>query len=221
MSEDVLIPKMTRLDKRKKKIKIPLINFVVILFGTLLIIAATFLNLNIKHYILPAGFFSHKNLTPENFVYSFYLIPQIPIVMFVCSVLGKKMALTSVILYILAGLFFIPVFALGGGLKYFGQYSFGYILAYLPAVFIAGNILKKKYSFPKMIKASIFGVLTIHIIGILYMCIIALIKHSGVTFIEGWINAQSGLKIIYDIITSFLLILIGKYLNEGLKFLLR
>lgn len=221
MSKDILIPKMTRLDKKKKRIKTPLINVVAILFGTLLIIAATFLNLEIKHYILPSGLFTHKPLTPEDYVYSFCLIPQIPVVMFVCSVLGKKMALTSVFLYIIAGLFFIPVFALGGGLKYFGQYGFGYILAYIPAVFIAGNILKKKYSFPKMIKAAIFGVLTIHILGILYMIVIALIKQSGLTFIEGWINAQSGLKIIYDIITSFILILIGKYFNEGLRYLLR
>ena len=150
MSKDILIPKMTRLDKKKKRIKTPLINVVAILFGTLLIIAATFLNLEIKHYILPSGLFTHKPLTPEDYVYSFCLIPQIPVVMFVCSVLGKKMALTSVFLYIIAGLFFIPVFALGGGLKYFGQYGFGYILAYIPAVFIAGNILKKKYSFPKI-----------------------------------------------------------------------
>lgn len=221
MSQEVLIPKMTRLDKKKKKIKTPLINFVVIIFGTLLIIASTFLNLNIKHYILPLGFFTHKPLTSEDYIYSFSLIPQIPVVMFVCSVLGKKMALTSAFLYIVAGLFFIPVFALGGGLKYFGQYGFGYILAYIPAVFIAGNILKKQYSFPKMIKAAIFGVLTIHILGILYMIIIALIKQSGMTFIQGWIHSQSGLKIIYDIISSFILILIGKYLNEGLKFLLR
>lgn len=221
MSEEVLIPKMTRLDKRKKRIKIPFINFVIILFGTLLIIASTFLNLNIKHYILPAGFFSHKPLTAEDFVYSFYLIPQIPTVMFVCSVLGKKMALTSVILYILTGLFIIPVFALGGGLKYIGQYGFGYILAYIPAVFLAGNILKKKYSFPKMIQATIIGVLTIHIIGIIYMSLIALFKQSGIAFVQGWICTQSGLKIVYDLITSFLLILIGKYLNEGLKFILR
>lgn len=221
MSEEVLVPKMTRMDKRKKRIKIPLINFVVILFGTLLIIASTFLNLNIKHYILPLEFFSHKQLNAEDFVYSFYLIPQIPIVMFVCSVLGKKMSLTSVILYILMGLFLIPVFALGGGLKYIGQYGFGYILAYIPAVFFAGNILKPKYSFPNMILATLAGVLTIHSFGIVYMSIIALFKHSGLTFIQGWIYTQSGLKIVYDLITSFILILIGKYLNEGLKFLLR
>ena len=71
-----------------------------------------------------------------------------------------------------------------------------------------------------MIKAAIFGVLIIHLAGIIYMIFIALIKGSGVDFITSWITAQSGLKIVYDLIASFVLILIGKYLNACLKFVL-
>ena len=139
--------------------------------------------------------------------------------MFVCSVLGRKLALTSILLYIITGLFIAPVFGLGGGLRYFAQYGFGYILAYIPATLFAGRFLNSEYSFGNMIKATIAGVLTIHILGILYMIIIALFKHTGGTFISGWIEAQSGLKIIYDLIASFVLILIGKYLHKGLKFI--
>lgn len=220
MSQEVLIPKMTRPDKTKKKIIIPWANFVVIIFGVLLIFMSTFINLNIKHYILPNDLFAGKNFSAEDFIFSFCLIPQIPIIMFICSVLGKRMALTSVFLYIIAGLFFVPVFALGGGIKYVFEYGFGYILAYIPATVIAGNLLGRKYDFPAMIKASVAGVLTIHILGIFYMVIIALLKHAGTDFISGWICAQSGLKIIYDIIASFVLILIGKYLHFCLKFIL-
>ena len=221
MSEDVLIPKMKRIDKNKKrKVKIPLINFVLILFCTLLIIASTFININFKHYIFPIDLFTNKNLSIDNFIFSIPFIPQIPIVMLICSTLGRKMALTSIILYILIGLFVIPVFALGGGPKYIGEYGFGYILAYVPAVVIAGKLLNK-YSFLDITKATLSGVLTIHICGIFYMVCIALIKHSGSMFILGWISAQSGLKIVYDLIFSFILILIGKYLHEGLKFILK
>ena len=52
------------------------------------------------------------------------------------------MAVTSVMLYILAGLFFVPIFALGGGVRYLAEFGFGYILGYIPAVIIAGNFLK-------------------------------------------------------------------------------
>ena len=219
MSEEVLIPKMTRIDKKKRKIKIPLINFVIIIFCTLLIIASTFININLKHYIIPLDLFTNKNLSMENFVFAIPFIPQIPIIMFICSILGRRMALTSVLLYLIIGLFFVPVFALGGGIRYFGEYGFGYILAYIPALLIAGKLLDK-YSFLDMIKATL-AVFTIHICGILYMIIIALIKQAGGMFIWGWITAQSGLKIVYDLIASFVLILIGKYIHEGLKFILK
>lgn len=221
MSEEVLIPKMTRKNhNEKKRVKIPLINFVVIIFCILMIIASTFINLNIKHFVIPIDLFTNKNLTFENFIFSVFFIPQIPVIMLICSTLGRKMALTSVILYIIIGLFFFPIFALGGGLKYFGEYGFGYILAYIPAILIAGKFLDK-YSFLDMVKSTFAGVFTIHIIGVLYMLAVALIKNSGSTFIFGWISAQSGLKIVYDLVISFILIFIGKYLNKGLKFILK
>lgn len=220
MTQEVLIPKMKRIDKRQQRIKIPMLNLVVILFCTLLLVGATFVNINIKHYFLPLDFFTNKNLTSEDFITCFSIIPQIPIVMFICSVLGRRMALTSVVLYILGGLFFAPVFALGGGIRYVTEYSFGYILAYIPAVLIAGNALRKTYSFKNMFLAALSGVLTIHICGIFYMIIIALIKHDGSTFIEGWISAQSGLKILYDFVGSFVLILIGKYIHSLTKFVM-
>lgn len=220
MTEEVLIPKMKRLEKKQRKIKIPLLNIILILFCILLIIGSTFININLKHYILSPEIFTGKPLIIEDFIYSFSIIPQIPVILFICSSLGKKMANTSIILYILAGLCSIPVFALGGGIRYITEFSFGYILSYIPAVIIAGNILNKKYSFKNMFLAALCGVLTIHTGGILYMIIIALLKHEGAHFIFSWIDAQSGLKIIYDIILSFILVLIGKYIHSVLKFIL-
>jgi biotin transporter BioY len=219
MNEEVLIPKMNRRSAMKRKIKIPMLNFVVILFCTLMIIGSTFININVKHYILPWTIFSSKGLTSSDFIYSFSLIPQIPVVMFVCSTLGRRMAITSVLLYILTGLFIFPVFALGGGFRYIFEYGFGYILGYIPAVAIAGNLLKK-YSFPDMIKSTLAGVFIIHVIGILYMILLAILKHAGGGFVTSWISAQSGLKIFYDLVASFVLVLVGKYLNQVLKFIM-
>lgn len=220
MSDQVLIPKMKRVEKTQKKYRIPWLNIALIIFCTLLIICSTFLNVNIKHYIIPQNIFSGEKLYAENFVYSMYFIPQIPIIMFICSLLGKRPAITCTIFYILLGLIAIPVFALGGGYHYLGEFGFGYILGYIPAIVLAGNCLGDEYSFIDMIKATILGVLTIHIIGIFYMIIVVLFKHAGGDFISGWIYAQSGLKIIYDIVISFVLILVGKYLHKGLTYIL-
>lgn len=216
MTQEVLIPKMKRLDKKHRKVKVPILNFVLIIFCTLLLIGATFINIDFKHYIIPADIFSNKSLLPEDYIWQFSIIPQIPTLMLVCSILGKKMSATSVALYLIAGLFIIPVFALGGGISYITEYSFGYILAYFPAVILAGSLLKK-YTFFDIIKAALCGVLIIHFFGIIYMSIIALLKHNGLDFISGWIKAQSGLKIIYDIVISFVFMIIGKYIHEFLK----
>ena len=123
MSEEVLIPKMTRKTYSKKKFRISFLNLILILFCTLLIICASFVNLDIRHYILPSDLFTNKNLTGNDFVFRFFIIPQIPTIMFICSFLGRKMALASILIYILLG-FFLPIFALGGGLAYFFEYGF-------------------------------------------------------------------------------------------------
>lgn len=219
MSE-VLIPKMKRVSHSKKSFKIPWLNLAIIVLCVCLIIGANFLNVNLKHFIVPSKIFSANKLSFDDFVFSFYYIPQVPVVMFVSSFLNKKMALFPVILYILLGLFFIPIFALGGGIKYIAQFGFGYILGFIPATIVSTNILSVKYSFPNMIKSAVFGVFIIHIIGILYMILIALFNHSGIDFIQSWIISQSGLKLIYDLILSFVLILIGKYCNSALKFII-
>lgn len=219
MTQEVLIPKMKRLGQKQRKINVSLLNFAIIIFSTLLIIAATFLNINLKHYIIPGQIFGNEILHQEDFIYSFSLIPQIPVLMFICSAIGKKMATTSVCLYLFLGLSFLPIFALGGGGGYITEYSFGYIFAYLPAVLVSGTILKKGYSFLNMFLVSVVGVLIIHSIGILYMALISLFKSSGIEFIKSWIIAQSGLKILYDITASFVLVLIGKYINSFIKYI--
>ncbi len=220
MTQEVLIPKMKKLSKQQRKIKIPVLECLLVLFSILLLIGATFVNINLKHYIIPSTLFS-GHLNTADFVYSFSIIPQIPALMFICSSLGKKMASVAVILYILCGLFIFPIFALGGGVQYLAEFSFGYILGYLPAVVVGGSFLHRKYSFLNMFLAALCAVLIIHFLGIIYMIFIALIKHENGTFISGWIHSQSGLKMIYDIVISFVLILMGKYINYFLKFVLK
>ena len=219
MSEEVLIPKMRRLDKKQKKIKIPLLNLLLIFVCIILLIASTFINIDLKHYILPDGFISNKNFKPEDYIYSFSIVPQIPVVMFVCSFLGKKMSASCIMLYLILELVGFPFFALGGGLSYIKEYSFGYLLAYIPAIIVAGMFLNKKYSILNMLLAAVCGVLIIHSGGIIYMMLVALLKQDGVVFISGWINAQSGLKVVYDLVLSFVAVIIGGYLHSFLKFI--
>ena len=151
--QEVLIPKMKRLDESSRKIKIPLLNILLVVFALCLIVCSTFVGFDLKHFFIPHGAFTNHSLLKDDYIFTFYIIPQVPVLMFVCSCLGKKLATCCVLLYLILGFFVFPLFALGGGITYFAEYGCGYLLAYLPAVVIACSFLNKKYSFLNMFLA--------------------------------------------------------------------
>ena len=118
------------------------------------------------------------------------------------------------------GLCSVPIFALGGGIDYLAEFGFGYILAYLPAAFLAGSFLDEEFSFKNILKATFVGVMTIHFIGIIYMLMVVIFKHQGWAFIKGWILAQSVLKIAYDLVLSFMALVFAKYGSKFVKYLI-
>lgn len=218
--QEAMVPRITRISKENKRIKIPILNLLLVFFCIFLLICATFIQLDITHPIIPSGLFSGKHLVKADFFYTYSIIPQVPAVLFIVGLMGRKMGLTSIILYILAGLCAIPIFALGGGISYITEPGFGYILAYVPAAYFAGSILKEDFSFINILKAGLVGVLIIHFVGIFYMLIVSIFKHHSWEYIKGWILAQSMLKIAYDYILSILLLVIARFGNKFVKYLL-
>ena len=194
-----------------------------ITFGTLiltglcvlLIIIATFTQITLKHPYFPLNTFTFLagNVTDteilHHFIKSYKYIPQIPVVFFIVALLGRKFGILSILIYIILGLFF-PIFALGGGISYLFEYGFGYILAFIPAIFFAGTLLKGKTDFLRVFLISLIGVLTIHILGILYMFFIATLRHAPMDLVTGWIMSQSGVQIIYDIFFAMFAISLGR-----------
>ena len=197
---------------------------VLILTGicSFLIVIATFTQFDFNHLILPFDAFSYIDADFKNhavvahFIKHYRYIPQIPAIMFIAALLGRKFGIASVLIYILVGLFLAPVFALGGGIDYVFQYGFGYILAYIPAVFFAGSILKSGLTYRNMAQATLVGVLTIHLFGILYMLFIATLQRENSSLIIGWISAQSGVKILYDLLFAFIAMIIARYTKKVL-----
>ncbi|MBQ2611268.1 biotin transporter BioY [bacterium] len=211
MTNNEILNKVNVTKKSQDGITFSFGSLILVLFCTLLIVFSTFLQLNLSHLVIPMKLFQGKDLVFADFVYNYKYIPQIPMIMFLSVFLGRKYGITSVLIYIITGLFLFPVFALGGGLRYIFEYGFGYILGYIPAIFFSGSILKSGYSNRNLLHAAFVGVLTIHIIGILYMLVIALLRYEGWLFMQSWIFSQSGIKIIYDIIFSFFVMFIAKY----------
>ncbi len=208
---DTAAPRIRVIKKQIEGIRLTFGSLLLVLCCTFLIILSTFLQLNINHFTIPSGLFSGEHLVMSDYIHTYKLIPQVPVIMFVGAFLGRRYGIASILIYILLGLFAIPVFALGGGPKYVLEYGFGYILAYIPAVFFAGSILKSGYTNRNIFHAVLVGVLTIHLIGVLYMLFIAGLKHEGTEFMLGWIVAQSGIKIVYDFVFSFAAVFIARY----------
>ena len=118
MTNNTAAPKIRVVKKQIEGIRLSFGSLLLILCCTFLLILATFTQFNVTHFILPSGLFSGEQLSVQDFLHTYKLIPQVPVVMFIGAFLGRKFGITSVLLYILLGLFVIPVFALGGGPKY-------------------------------------------------------------------------------------------------------
>lgn len=187
--------------KSNPRIKFCLGTVALIFASVMLLIIATFTQIKINFNIPDTGIISYLK---------FEYIPQIPVVLFIATILGECWGLFAVLIYIMAGLVCIPVFALGGGLSYIFQYNFGYIFAYIFAVLLVSKELKNGNSVLNALLAVFYGLFIIHLVGILYMSIIAILRHDGWDFIRNMIYFQSFSKILYDIVFGFLAVLIAK-----------
>lgn len=196
-------------------IKITLGTLILIGLSVLFIIVATFTQITLKHPYFPLDTFAflagevNDYEIMHHFIKSYKYIPQIPMVFFIVALLGRKFGILSILLYIILGLFF-PVFALGGGISYMFEYGFGYILAYLPAIFFAGTLLKGKTDFLRVFLIALIGVFTIHVLGVLYMLFIATLRHAPMDLVTSWILSQSGVQILYDIFFSMVAVFLGR-----------
>ena len=192
--------------------------FTLIAFCTILLIVATFTRIKMINCMQPLIAMLH----PENFtnlqsafaIKAYFYIPQIPIILFSASLLGGACTMISVFAYIVIGLAFLPVFGLGGGFDYVMQPTFGYILAFLPASLIAGSLIDKEHSLLSMLKATFVAVLTIHVLGFLYMLLVSLLRHESFSYIMDWLVFESFTRAFYDICFGFLLMLIAKLFRK-------
>ncbi len=188
-----------------EKIPLSIGTVVVCLLCLLFIITATFTQINVSHFIPTVdamGDFVFKNVSNP-------YVPQIPVVIFIAAILGPVFAFLTMILYLLVGFFIWPVFALGGGLEYIKSGLFGYILGYIFAVVPVGRILERKYSLKNILLASIIGVLSIHICGMLYCVLLALLKVVSFSYVSSAIHSLGGIKTLYDVVISFIFLLIA------------
>ena len=84
--------------------------------------------------------------------------------------LGANFGFMSVLAYLIIGLCGVPVFAHGGGLGYVLKPTFGFLLGFAVASFIAGFIrdIHASCSFRGLLFASLCGMLSYYFCGLVY-----------------------------------------------------
>jgi biotin transporter BioY len=104
--------------------------------------------------------------------YSLY-VPQVPASIFIGYTLGWPLAVVTSFLFLLFGLFApclkIYPFATGGGLDYFLQPGFGYMLGMIFASGLIGFLTRGARSSLRQIVALLVGLFIVHLVGLSYL----------------------------------------------------
>ena len=108
-----------------------------------------------------------------------YEIPitwQIPSIVMITLIFRGKIVIKAFSIYLIIGLFFIPVFHQGGSLGYLLTPNFGYLLGMYPLIKIIDNLNKRNQliNYYEHLKYVTLGICSMHLIGIIYNCILVL-----------------------------------------------
>ncbi len=196
--------------------KLSLGVLVVTALCSFLLVMATFMQFQFGYILIPEKIFTNPfNFFAEGqfysqFVQNFNYIPQIPIVLFIGALLGYRFGILAIAAYIIIGLCGVPVFGLGGGLRYILQPSFGYILGYLIGAFFVAKNLENNRSPLAILLSSTIGVLLIHVFGILYLIIISVFQHQTLPVILSWVWILTGIQLIYDLVISIFTVALAR-----------
>ncbi|WP_373531867.1 biotin transporter BioY [Vampirovibrio sp.] len=147
---------------------------------------------------------SYSQLTPMQYTF------QIPLALFMAAFLGPFMGTGVILLFLVLGLFFFPVFANGGGWHYLSEPGFGYLLG----TFFAASILSKTFhkAFQKRDKMSrslkllataLAGVALLHGIGLIYLVALSVTGQLSWAELPGRALRLSIETAPYDFVVTF------------------
>jgi biotin transport system substrate-specific component len=144
----------------------PLDKLLWAIIGLLLTIVGTFVPVSVP---IPAG--STGELQPLSLGGTY----QIGAVLLVGCLGGRGAAVLSQVTYILLGLSGLQIFAHGGGVSYFKEPTFGYLLGFIPGAWICGYLAFQKAARLEFLALSCLGGLSVvHSMGLIYLGLLTL-----------------------------------------------
>ena len=138
---------------------------------------------------------------------------QIPTIILLTLIFHKKVVFIAFSIYIILGLFILPVFHQGGSMGYLLSPNFGYLLGIYPLIKIIDNLnSRKKINAGNFLINGFIAIVTMHLTGILYN-FIQVIFYSQFNLFLYNLGKYSVGKIGYHFLMLFPLLLLIKPIN--------
>jgi len=185
-------------------------TIVVCIFCFIMLLISSFTQFVISHNWFTFSFSEGFNIIRKMVPYG----PQIPLVVFIIYLLGKRYSYAVFGLYLLIGLFVWPILVFGGGMEYFKNYLCGYFLGYFLAVFTTGSMISYSQTVLARVIAAFLGVFSIHAVGMTYCVLLAIFGKLEFSMIFPIVKAITFAKIQYDLLFTILLLLAGPYIKS-------
>lgn len=135
---------------------------------------------------------------------------QIPTIILLTLIFHKKVVFRAFSIYIILGLFILPVFHQGGSLGYLLTPNFGYLLGYYPLIKIIDNLnTRNKIYVGNFLKNGFVAIVAMHLTGIFYN-FIQIIFYSQFNLFLYNLGKYSLGKIGYHFLMLFPLLLLIK-----------
>ncbi len=135
---------------------------------------------------------------------------QIPTIILLTLIFHKKVVFRAFSIYIILGLFILPIFHQGGSLGYLLTPNFGYLLGLYPLIKIINNLNNKnKINVGNFLKKGFIAIGAMHLTGIFYN-FLQIIFHSQYNLFLYNLGKYSLGKIGYHFLMLFPLLLLIK-----------
>jgi len=135
---------------------------------------------------------------------------QIPTIILLTIVFHKKVVFRAFSIYIILGLFIVPVFHQGGSIGYLLTPNFGYLLGLYPLIKIIDNLnTRNKINVGNILKNGFIAICAMHVTGIFYN-LLQVIFYSQFNMFLYNLGKYSVGKIGYHFLTLLPLLLLIK-----------
>jgi len=135
---------------------------------------------------------------------------QIPTIILLTLLFNRKVLFRAFTIYIILGLFILPVFQDGGSIGYLLTPNFGYLLGLYPLIKIINNLnTLKKINVGNFLKNGFIAIVAMHLTGIFYNFMQVIFYGQFNIFLYN-LGKYSGGKIGYHFLMLFPLLLLIK-----------